>query len=95
MRHSPYLDGLRQVPAFDALSDHDLVAIGRLVDTVEVPSGTVLAANPRELVATLAPTSLLVIRRSAAEAVLQLAPALLASAARAGFVPRTSAARAT
>lgn len=83
MRRNAYLDALRQVPCFRALTDHDLIAIGRLVDTVDVPAGTVLVAD-RELVATVAPTRLLVIGRCAAEAVFEFSPALRASAAAAG-----------
>jgi len=94
MHRNAYLDALRQVPAFQALTHHDLIAIGRLVDTVDVPAGTVLVGNRRELVATLAPTRLLVISRCAAEAVFELSPPLRASAVDAGIVPRRPPGRA-
>jgi hypothetical protein len=94
MRRNAYLDALRQLPCFQALTDHDLIAIGRLVDTVDVPAGTVLVADRRELVATLAPTRLLVIGRCAAEGVFELSPALRASAGDAGHRAEARAARA-
>jgi len=79
MRRNAYLDALRQVPWFQALTDHDLIAVGRLVDTVDVPAGTVLVADRRELVATMAPTRLLAIGRREAQALFELSPALRAS----------------
>jgi hypothetical protein len=93
MRHNAYLEALRKVPAFRTLADRDLIAIGRLVDTVDVPAGTVLVADRGELVATLAPTRLLVIGRREAEAVFELSPALRTSASDVGHRAEAPATR--
>lgn len=69
---SPYLDRIRQIPMFRHCSRRELIEIARLVDRVEVPAGTALASNTREVLLTTAPTEVLVIDRRALNAVLAL-----------------------
>lgn len=48
MRHnSRYLEHLRQVPMFSACSLKELTLLGRLVETMEVPAGTMLVQEGR------------------------------------------------
>jgi hypothetical protein len=77
MATSPHLRQLRAVPAFGDCSAATLACIAALVDTIEVPAGTLLDAHPRELRFTMEPTKVLVVDRRALSTVLQLAPPLM------------------
>jgi len=68
---------LRSVPAFRNCRPRALAQIASLVDTTEVPAGTVVSSNHREVVVTLTPTRVLVIERRALDAVTELAPGLV------------------
>jgi hypothetical protein len=58
-----YHDALRSVPAFRNCTDSEVRDLARLVDTIEVPAGTVIGRGDREVVLTLAPTRVLVVGR--------------------------------
>ena len=53
-----------------------LAQIASLVDTLELPPGTMLGASSREMIVTLAPMHVVVIERRALHAVIDLAPDL-------------------
>jgi hypothetical protein len=69
---SPYLDRIREIPMFRRCSTRELTEIARLVDRVEIPAGTALASNSREVLLTTEPTEVLVIDRRALEALLEI-----------------------
>jgi hypothetical protein len=69
---SAYLDRIREIPMFRECSKRELTEIARLVDRVELPAGTALASNNREILLTTAPTEVLVIDRRVLAAVLEL-----------------------
>ncbi|HEX5095386.1 MAG TPA: hypothetical protein VFX21_05205 [Acidimicrobiia bacterium] len=69
---SQYLDRIREIPMFGHCSTRELTEIARLIDRIELPAGTALASNTRELLLTTAPTEVLVIDRRALAAVLEL-----------------------
>jgi hypothetical protein len=75
MARNGYLDRLRAVPAFRRCTRRQLEDIGRLVDVVELPAGTV-ELDRRELVVTLDPVRALVIGRRALPVLLEIAPDL-------------------
>jgi hypothetical protein len=75
MARNGYLDRLRAVPAFRRCTRRQLEDIGRLVDVVELPAGTV-ELDGRELVVTLDPVRALVIGRRALPVLLEIAPDL-------------------
>ena len=75
MRRNGYLERLRTIPAFRHCSRNQLEQIARLVDEVELPTGTV-ELDGRELVVTLDPVRALVVGRRALPALLEMAPDL-------------------
>jgi hypothetical protein len=77
MRRNGYVDRLRSIPAFRHCTRAQLEQVGRLVDVVELPAGTV-ELDGRELVVTLDPVRALVVGRRAVPALLELAPDLVA-----------------
>lgn len=77
MANTSYVALLRTVPAFRSCPRTVLEQIASLVDTVELPLGTIVSANHRELLVTLGPTQVVVIERRALDAVIERAPDLL------------------
>ena len=76
MAFASYASLLRTVPAFRACPRSALAQIASLVDTLELPPGTMLGASSREMMVTLAPIHVVVIERRALQTVIDLAPDL-------------------
>jgi hypothetical protein len=72
-RSRRYIDTLRALPAFRSCSPRDLTEISRLIDTVDLPAGTVIGRNSHEVVLMLEPTRVLVVERRAWSTVMELA----------------------
>ena len=82
MARNSYVALLQTVPAFRDCPTVVLSRIASLVDTVELPPGTMVSASHREVLVTLAPTQVIVIERRALDAVIELAPDLVRSNTR-------------
>jgi hypothetical protein len=76
-----YLDSLRALPALRDSSPHRLAEIAKLVDIIDLPAGSQVHTNDRELVVTAGSVRALVVARRAMARVHDLAPELVSACA--------------